>query len=116
MNNTGNVIRGIAKCDAINSNRIQSCIYTLRGLQIMIDSDLAELYGVQIKRLNEQVKRNAERFPGEFCFQLNEEDIDSLRSQIATSREGDALRSQTVTLETKKSLRSQIATSKWGGR
>ena len=52
---------------------IQSRIYTFRGLQVMIDSDLAELYGVKTKRLNEQVKRNSERFPSDFIFQLTKE-------------------------------------------
>ncbi len=50
----------------------------------MLDSDLAELYGVEIKRLNEQVKRNIERFPEEFRFQLTKEEFESLRSQIVT--------------------------------
>lgn len=51
-------------------NNIESKILSLRGKQVMIDRDLAELYGVETKRLNEQVKRNIERFPAEFCFQL----------------------------------------------
>lgn len=60
-------------------------IVTLRGQRIMLDSDLAALYGVPTKRLNEQVKRNAERFPADFMFRLNSEEIVSLnRSQIAT--------------------------------
>lgn len=52
----------------------------------MIDGDLAELYGVETKRLNEQVKRNIERFPVEFCFQLTSEENEYLRSQIVTSK------------------------------
>jgi hypothetical protein len=60
-------------------------IYTLRGKQIMLDSDLAELYQVTTKRLNEQVKRNSERFPDDFMFQLSEEEYENLRSQFATS-------------------------------
>jgi hypothetical protein len=59
-------------------------IYTLRGKQIMLDSDLAKLYNVDIKRLNEQVRRNSERFPDDFMFQLREEEYESLRSQFAT--------------------------------
>ena len=51
--------------------RIESRILTIRGLRVMIDSDLAELYGVPTKRLNEQVKRNAQRFPPDFMIQLN---------------------------------------------
>ena len=60
-------------------------IYTLRGKQIMLDEDLAVLYQVTTKRLNEQVKRNRERFPSDFMFQLTEDEYENLRSQIATS-------------------------------
>ena len=59
-------------------------IYTLRGKQIMLDEDLAELYQVTTKRLNEQVKRNSDRFPDDFMFQLTEKEYESLRSQFAT--------------------------------
>jgi len=59
-------------------------IYTLRGKQIMLDEDLAELYEVTTKRLNEQVKRNSDRFPEDFMFQLTEKEYESLRSQFAT--------------------------------
>ena len=58
------------KNEMIIQNNIESKILSLRGKQVMIDRDLAELYGVETKRLNEQVKRNIERFPAEFCFQL----------------------------------------------
>ena len=51
---------------------IENRIYTIRGVQVMIDRDIAELYGVETRRINEQVKRNQERFPESFCFQLNE--------------------------------------------
>jgi hypothetical protein len=54
----------------------------------MIDNDLADIYGVEVKRLNEQVKRNTERFPTEFCFQLSEEERQNLKSQFATSSWG----------------------------
>jgi hypothetical protein len=63
-------------------------IYTLRGKQIMLDEDLAELYQVTTKRLNEQVKRNSERFPEDFMFQLTEKEYESLRSQFATLETG----------------------------
>lgn len=68
----------------IKNKKIQNKIYTVRNIQIMYDSDLAELYGVEIKRLNEQVKRNIERFPEEFMFQLTDEEFSFLRSQNAT--------------------------------
>ncbi|MDZ7818783.1 MAG: ORF6N domain-containing protein [Aliarcobacter sp.] len=83
----------------INKENIQNKIYTIRGLQIMLDKDLAELYQVESKRLNEQVKRNIERFPSNFMFQLTQNEYDNLRSQFATSSLDDSLRSQIATLE-----------------
>ncbi len=67
---------------------IMSRIYFIREQKVMIDSDLAELYGVETKRLNEQVKRNIERFPEDFMFQLTDMEFSNLRSQIATSSWG----------------------------
>ena len=63
-------------------------IYVIRGLKVMIDSDLAELYGVETRRLKEQVRRNIRRFPEDFMFVINPEEFRSLRSQIATSNRG----------------------------
>ena len=63
-------------------------IYVIRGKQVMLDSDLAELYQVETKVFNQAVKRNAARFPEEFRFQITEEEYVSLRSQIVTSNEG----------------------------
>lgn len=68
--------------------QIESRIFLIRGYKVMLDSDLAELYGVSTKRLNEQVKRNRERFPADFMFQLTPEESEGLRSQIATSKYG----------------------------
>lgn len=65
-------------------SKIEKMIYVIRGQKVMLDSDLAELYGVEVKRLNEQVKRNLVRFPQDFMFQLTEEEYNRLRSQIAT--------------------------------
>ena len=62
-------------------------IYTIRGKQVMLDSDLASLYQVTTKRLNEQVSRNKNRFPAEFMFRLTKEEYENLRSQFATSSE-----------------------------
>ena len=59
-------------------------IYTIRGKQVMLDSDVAMLYDYETKRVNETVKRNNERFPENFCFQLTENETENLRSQIAT--------------------------------
>lgn len=57
---------------------------TIRDKQVLLDSDLAELYGVETKRINEQLRRNKDRFPPDFCFQLNEYEKEILRSQNAT--------------------------------
>ena len=65
-----------------------SKIYLIRNQKVMLDKDLAALYQVETKRLNEQVKRNADRFPEDFMFQLSHEEWRSLRSQIATSKKG----------------------------
>lgn len=63
-------------------------IYLVRGVNVMLDNDLAELYAVDTRRLNEQVKRNTDRFPEDFMFQLNQEEFENLKSQFATSRWG----------------------------
>ncbi|MBZ5555175.1 MAG: ORF6N domain-containing protein [Acidobacteriia bacterium] len=68
-------------------DRIERSIYLIRGQKVMLDRDLAKLYGVPTKRLNEQVRRNQRRFPGDFLFQLTAREIESLRSQIATSKQ-----------------------------
>lgn len=83
----------------LSESDIKTRIYTIRDLQVMLDEDLAELYGVPTKVLNQAVKRNSERFPKEFMFQLTEKEYSSLRSQIAT-------------LEPKSNLKFQIGTSK----
>jgi hypothetical protein len=73
------------------SNQIEviaPVIRTIRGQKVILDSDLARIYGVTTKRLNEQVRRNAKRFPSDFLFQLTAEEADSLRSQIATLKSG----------------------------
>ena len=67
---------------------IERSIRMIRGQKVLLDEDLALLYGVPVKRLNEQVRRNADRFPGDFMFQLDEGEVASLRSQIATLKKG----------------------------
>ena len=69
----------------INEQNIQNKIYTIRGVQVMLDRDLAELYNVQTGRLNEQVKRNIDRFPNDFMFQLSKEEFENWKSQNAMS-------------------------------
>ena len=69
----------------ISTKEIRNLIYSIRGRQVMLDSDLASLYQVETKNLNKAVKRNIERFPVSFCFQLTEEEVENLRFQIGTS-------------------------------
>ena len=89
---------------AIHSeNDLKSKIYTIRGQQVMLDFDLAEIYGYEVKHLNQQVKRNIARFPEDFMFQLTKEEVDLVKSQIATSSKVEEI------------LKSQIVTSSWGG-
>ena len=83
----------------IKQDIIEKKIFLIRGLNIMLDRDLAELYGVSTKRLVEQVKRNIKRFPTDFMFQLTKEEFKNLRFHFGISI-----------------LRSQNATSRWGGR
>lgn len=86
---------------------IKSLIRVIRGQQVMLDFDLAMLYGEKTKRINEQVKRNINRFPDDFMFQLEDKEWNLLRSQIATAK--------IVENEIDTDLKSQFATSSWGG-
>ena len=67
---------------------IQNKIYEIRGQRVMLDRDLAEMYGVETKRINEAVKRNLKRFPDDFVFRINHQEFANLKSQIATSSWG----------------------------
>jgi hypothetical protein len=87
---------------------IKSKIYTIRRMQVISDSDLAELYIVETKVFNQAVKRNSERFPPNFMFQLTEEEYQNLRCQFGAS--STSLRIQIGTLDDEESLRSQIVT------
>jgi hypothetical protein len=73
---------------ALTTTVIRSLIHHVRGKAVMLDSDLAELYKVSTKRLNEAVQRNRRRFPDDFMFQLTNDEYNALRSQIATSKRG----------------------------
>ena len=121
-------IKGTADIEVIKHR-----IYEVRGMQVMLDRDLAELYNVETKVLNQAVKRNIERFPEDFMFKLNKSEWVFLRSQIATLKENaldadtedidvikTSLRSQIVTsslenIDNDTYLKSQNATSSWGG-
>lgn len=93
----------IVATEATGVDTIKDRILEIRGQRVMLDRDLAALYGVETKRLNEAVKRNINRFPEDFMFVLTDEEWLRLRSQIATSNDSDGL------------LGSQNATSKRGG-
>lgn len=97
----------------LDIEELKSRIYIVRGQQVMLDRDLAELYGVETKVLNQAVKRNLDRFPEDFRFQLNRLEVHSLMSQIVVVTD---LKSQIVTSSQDEiDLRSQYATSSWGG-
>ena len=85
--------------DLIKSERIENMIHIFRGQKVVLDYDIAQLYQVPTKRLNEQVKRNTDRFPADFMFQLSEEEYDILIANFGKAK-----------------LKSQFATSRWGGR
>lgn len=109
---------------SVSVQLIERRIYLIRGQKVMLDFDLAELYGVSTKRLNEQVTRNKKRFPEDFMFRLTGKEVEALRSHFAISNTN--LRSQFATSNVEEpentalneNLRSQIATSssKHGGR
>jgi hypothetical protein len=83
----------------ISENVIEKKILVIRGQQVMLDKDLAQMYGVAVKRLNEQVNRNAKRFPADFMFKLTGSEVANLKSQFATSSWGGTRKSPTVFTE-----------------
>ena len=106
------------KKPSLSAEPLEPLILRLRGRRVMLDSDLARLYGVSTKRFNEALKRNKERFPDDFAFRLTATELSILRSQIATSRlqvpeikNEIHLRSQAMT-----SSSAQSTTDPWGGR
>ena len=92
------------------NDEVISQIHFIRGRKVMLDSDLARIYGVTTRRMNEQVRRNIYRFPEDFMFQLTPDEFSNLMSQFATSS------LQIVENMEDANLISQIATSSWGGR
>ena len=97
---------------ALAVEQVEPLLHVLRGERVILDVDLARIYGVPTKRLNEQVKRNLDRFPPDFSFQLTLSEFNSLRSQFATLNKPDN-RSHFAT-GPEATLKSQIATSKKG--
>ena len=103
----------IAKADAAQLQpleNIENLIHVIRGKQVMLDRDLARLYGVETKRLNEQVRRNIERFPEDFMFQLSKDEFENWKSQIAISNEGENMSPQIATTYTQ-NMSTQNATT-----
>ncbi len=102
------------------SKPIEPFIYTVRGNKVILDADLARLYSVEVKRLNEQLRRNRHKFPPDFAFRLTAREWEFLRSQNATSNTEEARNTsnQISVRKPAKSLRSQNATSNFnrGGR
>ncbi|MFW0715943.1 ORF6N domain-containing protein [Pedobacter sp. N23S346] len=92
---------------------IESKIYVVRGERVMLDFDLASLYEVETKALNQAVKRNITRFPEDFMFQLTSKEWESIRSQIVTGYE--EVNSSQIAVTINPNLKSQIVTSSWGG-
>ena len=75
-----------------SNEEIKNLIYTIRGKQVMLDSDVAMLYHYETKNINKAVKRNINRFPEDFCFQLTESEFQTLRFQFGTSKQNDEMR------------------------
>ena len=111
----------------IDEDLLKSRIYTIRGVKVMLDADLAEIYGYSTKDFNRQVKNNIEKFDEDFRFRLNSEEFESLKSKIWTSSDESKVEPQGILrcknctssegdeLEPRKILRSKNLTSSWGG-
>ncbi len=90
---------------------IEKKIFLIRGQKVMIDRDIAEMYGVETRRLNEQVRRNIKRFPEDFMFQLSKEEFGNLKSQIATSSWGGVRKTPLAFTENGVAMLSGVLTS-----
>ena len=95
MNKKGEA--GMSGIELIKLEDIQTRIYTIRGIQVMLDSDLAKLYGTETKQLNRAVKRNIERFPQEFMVMVTEDEYYGIRPELSLSKDSDNLRFQNGT-------------------
>jgi hypothetical protein len=105
------ILSRMAKEVSIPDEAIISKIYLVRGQKVMLDEDLAQLYGVETRRLNEQVKRNIERFPKDFMFQLTTKEFENLKSQNATSSWGGRRKLPTAFTEYGVSMLSGVLNS-----
>src|SRR5262245_43190720 len=88
---------------ALKTENIAQLVFLIRGEKVMLAQNLSELYGVPMRVLNQAVKRNIERFPADFMFQIAKKEFEALKLQIVISNRGDGV------------LKSQIVTSSWGG-
>lgn len=103
----------VAEFPLIDETLLKSRIYTIRGVKVMLDADLAEIYGYSTKKFNEQVKNNIEKFDEDFRFRLTSEEFENLKSKIWTSRCGNS--SNFGNFYEKENLRSKKSASSWGG-
>jgi hypothetical protein len=94
---------------------IQNRIYDIRGQRVLLDFDLADLYEVETRVLNQAVKRNIKRFPDDFMFRLTADEWQTMRSQIVTAHQGSEVPSSQSVMTNYPNLKSQIVTSSWGG-
>ena len=117
MAKRGDILKSNDALAVMTQEQIQTHIYTIRGMQVMLDRDLAQYFGVETRAVNQAMKRNIERFPEDFVFQLTKEEWANLTSRIVTSStESPILTSQNVTSSTGSPIStSQIVTSSWGG-
>ena len=104
----------VTNCD-LEQIPIEHLIYVFRGEQVILDRDIAMLYGVETRVVNQAVKRNEERFPEDFVFQLSAEETKNWKSQFVISNQDNNLKSQFATSSENDNLKSQFVTSSWGG-
>ncbi len=100
------------KISIVPAERIETKIFFIRGKKVMMDRDLAELYGVETKMLNRAVRRNIDRFPDDFMFQLNKQEAENLKFQFGASSWGGARRSPLVFTEQGVAMLSGVLNSK----
>lgn len=99
------------------SSEVQTKIHNIRGVDVMLDSDIAQLYGVETREVNQAVTRNPDKFPNDLMFELTIDEWDFLRSKISTLGEEQNLKSKfSTSTERQEILKSQFVTSSWGGR
>lgn len=106
-----NVVPNVPPMSQSTSDPLSRRILTIRGQRVIIDAELARLYGTTTKAFNQAIKRNAARFPADFAFQLTSEEFNNLKSQIVTSREAEPMWSQIVT--TSKPQRRRLSNLPW---